>query len=306
MTVKSRAICALLLLLFSALAATLAIYDSRQRAIHLEGNSLYSADAVLVDATAAQALAVSPDGDLRVFTELTSGGTVRAVAASSSARLSFPVHAGRTFRSGERGVALVGSRVVVSQGATGEFVRLGERSYEVVGRLGLRENSLLANDILVLDPDLFDSGEPQPLVLDGPDAGTRYAGLHGAASVEHFSTATSRRTNIDVVSPLILVLGAALVAMGWVFVGVFLSFATRRRNLVLHLLGVPRSLTRLRLLAEVTAIGIVTAAVVAVVSTFLSKTDVPLDVLGAGLLVQSAVVAGAFLLGAARQGGAGA
>lgn len=305
MTARSRGLCALLLVLFSALSATMAVYDSRQQALGLEGNALYTAEAVLVETTAARALAVSPADDLRVFVDLADGGSVRALAAGSRARMDFPVHSGRTFTSDDRGVALVGADVAVSEGPSGAVVLVGDRSYEVVGRLGLRQDSLLSDDVLVLDPDIVDSEVAGPLVLDGPDARARYVQAHGADSVETVSAATARRTNVDLVSPLVLGLGVVLVVLGWLLTGVYVSHATHRRNRVLHLLGTRAWLVRLSLVAEVTVIGVAATIVVAVVAVLASRTPVPLTVLGVGLLLQSAVVAAAVAVGTTmRRGGA--
>ncbi|BDZ48879.1 hypothetical protein GCM10025867_11200 [Frondihabitans sucicola] len=86
LTAPRTATIALLFLLFTFLTTALGVYQHRQGALTLEGNSLYSPSAVAVDADAEHVVnALAERGSSgRVFLRLTDDGRVRALSSIGS------------------------------------------------------------------------------------------------------------------------------------------------------------------------------------------------------------------------------
>ena len=82
----------------------------------------------------------------------------------------------------------------------------------MVGRLGVRADSLLSDDVVLADPSQF-SASPQRLLLDGPDSVRHYTAQFPGRSVEIIDDGTNRRTNVDAVSPVLVTLGALVVTL---------------------------------------------------------------------------------------------
>jgi hypothetical protein len=235
---RSLAVC-LLLLLFAMLAGGVTAFAARQQAVALEGNHLYSPDAFTVNVNARLLLreARKEGIELRVFSALSEGGNVRAVASSTESRLGFPIHEGRSFEPGDTAVALVGSGIDVRKHEGRLLYDYEGRSYEVVGRLGLRSDSLVENDVLLLDESLFSAQSSESLVVDGSVAGRwldEKFPSHGATT--HLVGANGR-TNVDFVSPLLVAFGYSLSAVGVVATGLVTAHADRPRRLLAHFLG---------------------------------------------------------------------
>lgn len=228
-----------LVLLFSFLSTALGVYQYRQGALSLEMGSLYSSNAVSIDSTAAQATRelrrVHAPG--RVFNDLAGGGGVRALATVGTPSGSLPIHSGRQPTERDERVALVGAAVHVTADDRYEFE--GTR-YDVIGRLGLRANSLLANDILLIDSRLFAERGEVPLVVDSPAASSLYGDALERGSARALETDAGRRTSIDYVSPLLLSFGAGMTLVGFCLSGWLAGACSRPWFALTHLVGTAR------------------------------------------------------------------
>lgn len=203
-----------LLLLAMLMTVLIGVFDARRRVVAVEGNDLRSGQSAWVDATLAELLhardAFAPG--TKVFVTLEHG--VRAVVVLSGRWVDVPLHDGRAL-SEAPGEALAGADADVHD----DEVVVGGKPYEVVGRLGVRADSLLADDVVVSDPSQF-STSTQRLLLDGRDSARHYNAAFPGRNVEIINEGTNRRTNVDTVSPVLVALGALVATLVAVIAGV--------------------------------------------------------------------------------------
>ncbi|WP_146008990.1 hypothetical protein [Zhihengliuella halotolerans] len=246
-----------LLVLFMLLGSALAVYSVKQEAITLEGNKLYSTESIQVSGDAEQVAANARElgPEARVYVQLPGNARVRNLLIEDTSGLSLPLYEGRVFASGEHDKAIVGSEIpLVERGGTEYFEYDGE-SYEVIGRLGTNEESLLSADVLISDPDRTSGGRGD-VVVDLPDAHARYVDAFGVDGVASIDGSTNKRTNIDYVSPILLGLGFTIVAVGAAMTGLLAAALLRRRHEVLHLLGHRRAKTAAWSAAQVVGVAV--------------------------------------------------
>jgi hypothetical protein len=134
-------------------------------------------------------------------------------------------------------------------------------SYEVVGRLGVRADSLLADEVVLADPSQF-STSSQRLLLDGPDSARHYSAAFPGRDVEVVNEGTNRRTNVDTVSPVLVALGAVVAVLVAVIAGVQGGRWELRAATVRFTIGVRRRDTLDTALTRLAVIGIADGAVV--------------------------------------------
>jgi hypothetical protein len=189
------------------LTVLIGAFDERRRVVAAEGNDLRSGQSAWVTATLKELMRARSafEPGTKVFVGL--DGDIRAVAVLSGRWTDVPLHDGHAL-TGRRGEALVGAAVDVRGGA----IAVGDTTYEVVGRLGVRADSLLSRDVVLADPAQF-SASPQRLLLDGPSSVRHYSAQFPGRNVEVIDDGTNRRTNIDAVSPVLVALGALIVAL---------------------------------------------------------------------------------------------
>ena len=238
MPARTAAAIGSLLFLLAFLAGALRIYDAQQHAIALEGNRLYSTDSFTVTRDARHVLEAIREKapDARVLKDLADGGRTRAVLAADLSDFDIPVYEGRRFSAEAVGEAIVGADVPVDTRAGRAYVSFDGRDYVVVGRLGLDAESLLAEDTLLSDPALFGVLE-ETIVVDGPQARDAYVEAFGDDGMTSTARGTTHRTNVDIVSRLILTYGASIVLAGLAYCGVLAHGLLRPYLQTLHILG---------------------------------------------------------------------
>ncbi|MBB1198034.1 hypothetical protein [Curtobacterium flaccumfaciens] len=207
MTKQQTTAIAGLLLLAMLLTVLIGVFDARRGVIAAEGNDLRSGQSVWVNATLddLERARSAFEPETKVFVELEDG--VRAVAILSGRWTDVPLHDGHAL-TGRPGEALAGADVAVR----GEDITVGGTTYEVVGRLGVRADSLLSEDVVLADPAQF-SASPERLLLDGPNSARHYSAQFPGRSVETIDDGTNRRTNVDAVSPVLVALGALVIML---------------------------------------------------------------------------------------------
>lgn len=137
--------------------------------------------------------------DARAFLQLDSAPQIRLVSAKDFRYLDIPFHDGWGF-SGADGEALVGSQALCPTG------------YRRVGTLGVTDDSMLSDQVLLVDNQRFSSADGS-LILDGSNAASRFKDLHPEAVVEQLSESQRSFGGTDVLSPLIRAVGALLIAI---------------------------------------------------------------------------------------------
>lgn len=207
MTRRQLTVTAGLVLLAMLLTVLIGVFDARRRVVAVEGNDLRAGQSAWVTATLDELRRARSafEPGTKVFVDLEE--KVRAVAVLSGRWTDVPLHDGHSL-SGRPGEALVGSDVTVR----GDDLAVGGKTYTVVGRLGVRADSLLSGDVVLADPSQF-SGSPQRLLLDGPNSVRHYSAQFPGRSVEIIDDGTNRRTNVDAVSPVLVALGALVIML---------------------------------------------------------------------------------------------
>ncbi|ROR31352.1 hypothetical protein EDF63_2793 [Curtobacterium sp. JUb34] len=202
MTKRQLTVTAGLVLLAMLLTVLIGVFDARRRVVAVEGNDLRAGQSAWVTATLDELRRARSafEPGTKVFVDLEEN--VRAVAVLSGRWTDVPLHDGHSL-SGRPGEAVVGSDITVR----GDDLAVGGKTYTVVGRLGVRADSLLSDDVVLADPSQF-SGSPQRLLLDGPNSVRHYNAQFPGRSVEIIDDGTNRRTNVDAVSPVLVALGA--------------------------------------------------------------------------------------------------
>jgi hypothetical protein len=232
---------AALFALFTCLTVALGVYQHRQGALTLEGNSLYSPDAVAINATAAQTTAVLRKAHVtgRIFASLSDDRRIRVVHIQGAPALQLPIHSGRQPRAGDDRVALVGAAVPLQHEVAADYYVYENTRYTVIAALGLEKASLVADEVLLIDARLFAAGE-QALVVDSEATGELYQREINEGTVMPLAADTNRRTNIDYVSPILTTFGGGLTLLGFAFAGSLGGASARTRFAVAHLVGEPR------------------------------------------------------------------
>ena len=298
MTKQQTTAIAGLLLLAMLLTVLIGVFDARRGVIATEGNDLRSGQSAWVTATIDELMRARSafEPGTKVFVGL--DGDVRAVVVLSGQWTDVPLHDGHAL-TGRPGEALVGAAVDVRD----EDITVGGTTYEVVGRLGVRADSLLSDDVVLADPAQF-SASPQRLLLDGPSSAHHYSAEFPGRSVEIIDDGTNRRTNVDAVSPVLVALGALVIMLITVVAGLQAGRWELRAAAVRFTTGI-RPLTTLRsAAARVAVIGTaacttaLTGAAVVRQTTILDL-DVTTAVVAVGTVVLAVSVA-SFLQGTRR------
>lgn len=253
-----KLICAVFPLMMLLLAMVLnQLYQVKQELIILEGNQLRTAPHVFISkADLEQALiAVETSSRSTWLLEDIPGGPHKVIniVVKDFERLNFPVQVQQSLDNGSK--ALVGSSVKTVIKGTKTYVSVAGELYEVVGQLGLLENSPLNDYILIRNKDLLGSGSGLSLNGHLPENFSDYDEEGTNTGVERLLSLSRFRGLVDVVS-LCLIFLSALV---WTY---FIVLKRRMIYRVYYLLGLSsgeiylRELTKL-LLAFVTGLCLV-------------------------------------------------
>ena len=240
MTVRQLAILSGLVVVLALLGFALGAYAQQQRFLDLESNRLLSRDAFQVREDAEGVIdAVKRAGaDAWVLGAADGYDGAWAIAAKEISRVPLPLRGGPGF-SGEDGQeAVVGSEVETRTEGDVRTVRVFDRTYEVVGDLGLREDSALADLVVVHDMSIIRDAGVETVTVDGPDGRATILDRFGEAVIEDIPAGSLHRTNIDYVSPQILGFGGALTVVGWATAGILASRLSLPAMRVRHLRGV--------------------------------------------------------------------
>lgn len=268
------------------LVALLSVFSARKDVLVAEGADLATSESILVDARLQDILAHANRfaTGTRVFKEI--DPDTRVVAFVSGGWTDVPLHAGRAL-TGTPGEALVGAGR--ARGETTIDVA-GQRS-TVVGRLGVRAASLLEEQAVIVRPTLF-ADTPERLRVDGPQVAQRFRSVFPDHSVEIVGSGAERRTNVDVVTPVLTAAGWGAAVVVLIAAAVAAAAAEQRVLRVRNLVGAaPSSLVVGVLLRSVTVLVVCTAAASvtssAVAGSLFVRPDVApcLGALGCGFLM---------------------
>ncbi|GAA3598540.1 hypothetical protein GCM10022198_23480 [Klugiella xanthotipulae] len=295
MTLRQSGAIVFLLLLFSFLLSALHVYGVRQEAITREGNKLYTAESIEVRGSFTDISArLDNVQDLKIYTNLSEDGDIRNIFMRDSSRVNFPLHSGRSFIEGESQKALVGAEVVTTYDGGIEYYIFQEKRYEVIGHLGRETKSLLEKNVILNDPALFGSGADEPYILDGSGVHNAFVSVYGSENVALRDGGTNKRTNVDLVSPLLKGFGLLLVVLGCISTGLLVGRYSAGQNGVQHLQGATHRAVFLRRAGEVTLLVAAVAFVIVSAWSVLFQVTFPVGVVLSGFCVQLCTVLTAF------------
>lgn len=275
-----------LVAVFTSIGAATEIYRQSQRELTLEGNDLLSSQSLRVKTRVESVQSILGDHSATVLKPIDESGKVRAFTSIGRHSANFPVHQGRGFIEGEQGVALVGSQIELTDRNGHSYYHFQGHDYEVVGFLGRQPHSLLQHDVLLADRTFFDSAGDQWMTIDGPGAAERFRQASPDTPYVQVNDGTSRRTTTDYISPLILGLNSAIVLAGGLLTGAIAARMFRARDRVLVLMGRTPADAAFRSGLQLTAIVLVTSAVVTGAWQITAAGQAPLDRMIAGVLIQ--------------------
>ncbi len=229
----------ILFVLLASVGMLALAYGSRQRELTLEGNDLYSSERIVVSADI-EDLNRRMGGSKPPFVaykRLDGSGRIRAVHSSDPASFPYPLHRGRQFSDADRRAALVGGNVATRTVGDRDVFDYDGHGYEVVGYLGRAQDSLLQDDVLLVDDALFGRQTEETLFLDGAHIQERFRDAFPGQKIGTMNQSTNRRTSIDLVSPVLLTLSYGIQVLGAVFLGLIVAAFTRRRSRIAALIG---------------------------------------------------------------------
>jgi len=237
MNLRKVILSAVLLALFSSLGAGISVYANVRSALSLEGGDLLSNTAVTLDSTALDPTLL----DLtrlsgRVFQDLDGSGDLRAVRTFGHPA-ALPIHEGRQLRADDELVALVGDGVATRSDDGRQYVDYAGQAFAVIGRLGVRADSGLAQDVLLQAPDLISDDEPVFVDVEG---GVRQVAGVTSEMAAPVGGGADRRTNIDFVSPIVIICGWGLTLLGAIAAGLLIAGFRRPVAALQYRLGLRR------------------------------------------------------------------
>lgn len=294
MTWRQGVAIVVLLFLTTGLVGALAVFDARARGLAAEGRELLSPEAVAVRASAAELIRRGPEfaSGTRAFRDVPGVPRARAAIVLHGDWSNVPRYSGIRLASTGVGQALVGSAVPTEHVHGARRVEVAGVSYEVSGSLGLGSNSLLAEDILIVDPSAFAAAAGGRTVLDGPGIASRAAAVFGSGRVEPVDGGANRRTNVDFVTPIVLALGLAVATMASVVAGITMAEYEMDRARIRYLTGQRPASLFLRIVVLATVIAVVTLGII------VATLSGPGSVVGAHVARTVAVQCGVFVLAA--------
>lgn len=240
------------------LGAALVSLQDRQRDLLLEGNQLYSPEAVVIVAGPEDVLQAidRSQNELHAFFLPETAPGLRVLALPEGQEFYAPVHAGEGPAAADQGTALVGSQAQTSTHDGKESVTYDDEHYTVIGTLGSTPESLLQHHTLIVDNALFTAQTGGTVVVDGPNARKDMQELLPGAQLLDPPGGVERRTTVDFLSPILFGLGSSLVVAGWISCGIFMGYSFRRIYRILRLVGHgPRRLLLRHLLTAVAISG---------------------------------------------------
>ena len=220
-----------LFVLLYMLTIALFLYREKQVSLYMESNNLYTKNAMKVVGNYKKLLSKYSQ-PINVFKTIANTDDIRVVSSTTQS-LKFPVYAGKNFGK-QNQKALVGSAVPIVKISGKSFFDYENKLYEVIGYLGTEKNSLLADKVLLKDDALFASTKTGVLIIDSPRSLKKYDDL----KTDTVGNMLGRRTNIDYISPMIIIYTSLLILLLTIVIGIFIYLYTHIYNKILYIKGI--------------------------------------------------------------------
>lgn len=263
------------------LTIALFLYREKQVSLYMESNNLYTKNAMKVVGNYKKLLSKYSQ-PINVFKTIANTDDIRVVSSTTQS-LKFPVYAGKNFGK-QNQKALVGSAVPIVKISGKSFFDYENKLYEVIGYLGTEKNSLLADKVLLKDDALFASTKTGVLIIDSPRSLKKYDDL----KTDTVGNMLGRRTNIDYISPMIIIYTSLLILLLTIVIGIFIYLYTHIYNKILYIKGIShKSILRMMAFKIIVLFGLINISCLILSALFIKISITPDLLLVMGLSITS-------------------
>ena len=270
-----------LFVLLYMLTIALFLYREKQVSLYMESNNLYTKNAMKVVGNYKKLLSKYSQ-PINVFKTIANTDDIRVVSSTTQS-LKFPVYAGKNFGK-QNQKALVGSAVPIVKISGKSFFDYENKLYEVIGYLGTEKNSLLADKVLLKDDALFASTKTGVLIIDSPRSLKKYDDL----KTDTVGNMLGRRTNIDYISPMIIIYTSFLILLLTIVIGIFIYLYTHIYNKILYIKGIShKSILRMMAFKIIVLFGLINISCLILSALFIKISITPDLLLVMGLSITS-------------------
>lgn len=270
-----------LFVLLYMLTIALFLYREKQVSLYMESNNLYTKNAMKVVGNYKKLLSKYSQ-PINVFKTIANTDDIRVVSSTTQS-LKFPVYAGKNFGK-QNQKALVGSAVSIVKISGKSFFDYENKLYEVIGYLGTEKNSLLADKVLLKDDALFASTKTGVLIIDSPRSLKKYDDL----KTDTVGNMLGRRTNIDYISPMIIIYTSLLILLLTIVIGIFIYLYTHIYNKILYIKGIShKSILRMMAFKIIVLFGLINISCLILSALFIKISITPDLLLVMGLSITS-------------------
>lgn len=270
-----------LFVLLYMLTIALFLYREKQVSLYMESNNLYTKNAMKVVGNYKKLLSKYSQ-PINVFKTIANTDDIRVVSSTTQS-LKFPVYAGKNFGK-QNQKALVGSAVPIVKISGKSFFDHENKLYEVIGYLGTEKNSLLADKVLLKDDALFASTKTEVLIIDSPRSLKKYDDL----KTDTVGNMLGRRTNIDYISPMIIIYTSLLILLLTIVIGIFIYLYTHIYNKILYIKGIShKSILRMMAFKIIVLFGLINISCLILSALFIKISITPDLLLVMGLSITS-------------------
>ena len=270
-----------LFVLLYMLTIALFLYREKQVSLYMESNNLYTKNAMKVVGNYKKLLSKYSQ-PINVFKTIANTDDIRVVSSTTQS-LKFPVYAGKNFGK-QNQKALVGSAVPIVKISGKSFFDYENKLYEVIGYLGTEKNSLLADKVLLKDDALFASTKTGVLIIDSPRSLKKYDDL----KTDTVGNMLGRRTNIDYISPMIIIYTSLLILLLTIVIGIFIYLYTHIYNKILYIKGIShKSILRMMAFKIIVLFGLINISCLILSALFIKISITPDLLLVMGLSITS-------------------
>ena len=270
-----------LFVLLYMLTIALFLYREKQVSLYMESNNLYTKNAMKVVGNYKKLLSKYSQ-PINVFKTIANTDDIRVVSSTTQS-LKFPVYAGKNFGK-QNQKALVGSAVPIVKISGKSFFDYENKLYEVIGYLGTEKNSLLADKVILKDDALFASTKTGVLIIDSPRSLKKYDDL----KTDTVGNMLGRRTNIDYISPMIIIYTSLLILLLTIVIGIFIYLYTHIYNKILYIKGIShKSILRMMAFKIIVLFGLINISCLILSALFIKISITPDLLLVMGLSITS-------------------
>lgn len=222
------------------LAICLLNYSKKQNSFALESNYLYSKESMIINGNVQKILKKNNNKDNVIFFKQLEEDNVRAMTTTDFKKLDIPIYSGKVFKQNGK-QALIGSDIPTIKINGKLYYKYRNQMYQVIGYLGAEKNSLLSDNVLLNDIELF-SNENEKLIIDGKNMRKKIYKLTDNDKIENYSEGIlNRKTNIDYVSPIISKFILVMIILSCVTIAYLYREFVNKENYIYELIGISKS-----------------------------------------------------------------